>query len=232
MKKKKLALTVLAMVLICCLSITGTLAFLTDQQDGEDTVINTFIAAGGGEIIDPDIDPTPGPIPVPPKPLNPNFFLVEHVAEYVKPNYTLGDTLVTENDYDRIAPEMDADKDPTLYVNINNDVDAYIFVKVLDTTDGNLTYKMADGWTAVAGFTGVYAYTPAGGSIITGVDGFELTGVPLLKDNIVTAAETLKDVDTTTTDVMELGELKFQAFVCQAGGFADYTEAYTRCFGS
>lgn len=232
MNKKKLALTVLAMVLICCLSITGTLAFLTDQQNGEDTVINTFIAAGGGIIIDPDPDPDPDPIPVPPEGLNPNFFLVEHVAEYVKPNYTLGDTLVTENDYDRIVPEMEAEKDPTLYVNINNDVDAYIFVKVIDTTGGNLLYDMGDVWTAVSGFTGVYAYTPAGGSIITGIDGFELGGVPLLDGNIVTAAETLKDTDTTTTDVMELGQLKFQAYVCQAGGFADYTEAYTECFGS
>ncbi|MBR4866377.1 MAG: hypothetical protein IKU11_06795, partial [Clostridia bacterium] len=52
MKKKRTFLVALAMVLVCILSITGTLAFL---QANTTTVTNTFIAAGGpGPFVDPD----------------------------------------------------------------------------------------------------------------------------------------------------------------------------------
>jgi len=60
MNKKKVFLAVLALILVCSLSVAGTLALLTASQSGNQAVINTFVAAGDGEIIDPD-GPT-GPV--------------------------------------------------------------------------------------------------------------------------------------------------------------------------
>ena len=50
MSKKKTLLTILAVMLVCCIAVVGTLAFLTETTDK--AVVNTFTAAGGGKLID------------------------------------------------------------------------------------------------------------------------------------------------------------------------------------
>ena len=49
-KRKKNLIVIMALVLVCAVSVVGTLAYLTQKAD---PVTNTFVAAGGGVIIDP-----------------------------------------------------------------------------------------------------------------------------------------------------------------------------------
>lgn len=258
MNKKKVFLAVLALILVCSLSVAGTLAFLTFEQNGENAVVNTFVAAGGGEIINP-IDPPEAP-DVDPDPddedeieLQDGFFLVEHKADYDKASasYTLLDNYVITNTYDKVVPGMTIDKDPMLTADINTDVDAYVFIKVIDSTKAekadtaNLSYYIDNTvWQALPGRSDVYVYTENGTAIINGTDKTELDYVPLFKDlddaedktlYAVKAADTLTDTvaddeSKPATLGIQLGELKFEAYACQAGGFSDAATAFATCF--
>lgn len=236
MKNKKLLMTTLALILVCSISVAGTLAFLTASQNADKAVVNTFVAAGGGSIIDPN--PTPNP-PVIPEDLQDGFYLVESAVEYEDAAYSLDTaTKVIANSYEKVVPAMTIPKDPALTVDLATGIDAYIFVKVIDTTGGNLTYTVADTWTEItvadlASNEKVYVYNNA---ITTGVDGIDLNEITILAggttENLtgqVVAADPLADTDTTT-DGMQLGELKFEAYACQAGGFTDAADAFAQCF--
>lgn len=242
MNKKKFFLAVLALILVCSISVAGTLAFLTAQQDGDKAVVNTFVAQGGGIII-PGSTSVPSPTPEIPDGLNKNFFLVESSANYVNGNYVLDtDTKVIENTYDKVVPEMTIPKDPALTVNLAEGIDAYIFVKVEDTTQNNLIYTMNGVWEPTT-ISGVYVYVKnASGSgnakyIVTGNsnDQYDLDAVDLFtsvnNQCTVKAAETLADTDSVK-EGMQLGNLTFKAYACQAGGFENPTAAYTACFAS
>lgn len=234
MKKKQIFVIALVLILLCSISVMGTLAFLTAQQDGQKAVVNTFVAAGGGNIIeDDDDDPTAPTIPgEPPIELQNGFYLVESKAKYEKPNYVLEtDKKVLTNLYNKVVPSMSIPKDPKLTVNLVEEIDAYIFVKITDTTAGNLTYTPAAGWMelTVSGLGAnekLYLYN---NTIITGVAAVDLNAVSILNGDKVTAAANLTDADTST-EGMQLGALEFEAYVCQAGGFADAAEAFTKCF--
>ena len=252
MNKKKVFLAVLALILVCSLSVAGTLAYLTATQ--QQAVVNTFVAASGGIII-PKPGPTPTPTPDIPDELNTNFFLVESPATYADGNYTLSTTAkkVITNNYDKVVPSMTIPKDPALTINLAKDIDAYIFVKVVDTTNGNLIYTMDTArWEAIdaTNHPGVYVYindsskTGNAKHIVTGNsnDEYDLTAVnlfPVVSDTTslfynmctVKAADTLNDTDDAD-DGMQLGKLTFYAYACQAGGFASAAEAFTSCFGS
>lgn len=238
MNKKKVFLAVLALILVCSLSVAGTLAYLTATQTTP--VVNTFVAAGGGKII------TDG---------QNSFKLVESVVEYIdaeeatpeKPvgYYRKDGTETFANSYDMAVPNMEIPKDPKLTVDLEAGIEAYIFVKVTDTTQGNLhsagedTYELTDDWkpVTIAGFEDTEALYLYKGGITTGDAEVELTGVGILKDNKIF----VKNVDGKTTNFVDtdaaatgvqLGQLKFEAYACQAAGFADAAAAYTACFGS
>lgn len=216
--KKKILLAMLAVVLIVAMSVAGTLAFLSQKTDAP--LKNTFVAAGGGKIIDET-----GPV----DPTDPNvkgFFLVEHKVEYVDNNYSAvtPEEFVKENTYDKVAPNMELFKDPMVTVNIENEAEVYIFVKVTSTMNSALSYVLTDDWTSIS--DGVYVYKNA---VQTGVDGVELDKIQILKDNKVVVA----DVSTfgELTDGA-LGELQFCAYICQAQGFDSASAAWAACFGS
>lgn len=81
--------------------------------------------------------------------------------------------------------------------------------------------------------------------IVIGADGTDINGSTVLKglqdgdigyksgktweNGIVRTAETLGDADLNA-EGMQLGELKFQAFACQAQGFDSPLEAFVKCF--
>ena len=226
MKKKQIFTLMLAMILLCVFSVAGTLAFLSAELSGNDAVKNTFVAAGGGKIIEEDKDPDDQEKP---------FMLNESKVKYetATAKYSLDATAdrVTENTYDKIVPGMKVPKDPAVTVDLVKDVDAYVFVKVIDTTEGNLTYELTSDWTEieVAGDDKVYVYKNA---VQTGAEGVDLNQVVILKaddGNAVTAAANLTDMDAEA-EGMQLGEVTFEAYVCQAGGFENAAEAFTSCF--
>ena len=53
-----------------------------------------------------------------------------------------------------IIPGTTQKKDPK--VTVDNSVDAYVYVKVTDKTDGLVTYEIAEGWTKLEGYDDVY----------------------------------------------------------------------------
>lgn len=216
--KKKILLAMLAVVLIVAMSVAGTLAFLSQKTDAP--LKNTFVAAGGGKIIDetgPE-DPTDPDVK--------GFFLVEHKVEYVNNNYSAvtPEKFVKENTYDKVAPKMELFKDPMVTVNIEKEAEVYIFVKVTSTMNDALSYELTADWTSIGG--GVYVYKNA---VQTGGDGVELNKVQILKDNKVVVADV-----TTFGELTDgaLGELQFCAYICQAQGFDTASAAWTACFGS
>lgn len=274
---KKPAIAVLAVVLVLAVSVMGTLAYLTSSQSGTNkAVTNTFIAAGGGHLIDPDApdptEPKPGEtepdVPVEPddpdgpvdpdKPvfgdedgqLNKGFYLLETKVEYKDNNYVLSEHnyKTLKGNYDKVAPQMELPKDPTLTVNLADGASAYVFVKVINTTQGNLYspgsepkaievtsdwYEVTDTETITLGLGAgekLYCYKNAA---LTGIEdkGNDIDAVPILKENKVIVVDETKWKDTETgKDGFQLGELKFEAYICQAQGFGSPAEAFAECF--
>ena len=221
MNKKKTILSICAVALVCAISVMGTMSFLSAKLEANKVVVNTFVAAGGGKIIDP-------------KPSEEEAFkLVESKAVMQNGAYVLDKTQkVAENTYDRAVPNMVIPKDPKLTVNIATDVSAYVFVKVTDTTDSNLTKKdLTADWNKVtvnglAQNEAVYLYK---NGAVVGTDGMDLIDVSILADDQVKTALNFTDTDTNA-EGLQLGELKFEAYVCQSTGFDSPAAAFAACF--
>ncbi len=228
---RKLLLIILALALVCAVSVMGTLAYLSQKTE---PVVNTFVAAGGGNITDPD---SPEPPTVEDGTItNGNFYLIETKVSYENGKYKLptGSAVkVLKNDYDMAAPQMVIPKDPTLTANVADGAEVYIFVKVTDTTDTNLSYSLTSDWTEVNGATlgtneKLYLYK---NKITSGTEGVELDATQILTSNQVTIADDMSDT-ITGSEQMDLGSLTFQGYICQAGGFENAAAAYNACFGS
>ena len=120
MSKKRTFFTVLALVLVCAVSIAGTVAYMS-MQGG--SVENTFIAAGGGKLAD-------------------SLTLVEHkVEQQADGSYQLTAETTNKNSY-QVMPGMELPKDPTITVNGKTAAAAYLYVEVVDQLDENFTWAM------------------------------------------------------------------------------------------
>lgn len=230
---KKILMSGLAVGLLVSISITSTLAYLKAGGDQKRTVTNTFVALDG--LVE-----------------NEQFSLKEHVYNSETGQLTsawLADG--GENEYSYLVPEQTLPKDPTLTLNLKKGARAYVFVKMTNDTyrtiesdrgfnilpgDGTNVNGVATGWTYLSGLSNekekVFYYSGSGSTngVVAGVDGVEINGVPILKDNKVRTNAKLGDTNVSQ-DGMQLGQLKFQAFVCQAQGFESSPEsAFRSCF--
>lgn len=132
-KAKKILVMVAALALTAALAIGGTLAYLTSTTE---TVKNTF---------------TVGNVKI----------TLDEAPVDANGKATTGDR-VTANSY-KLLPGHEYDKDPTVHVAAGSE-DCWLFVKITDdiaaiqdaTTVAD--QMKANGWTAVEGETGVYAY--------------------------------------------------------------------------
>ena len=103
---------------------------------------------------------------------------------------------------------------------MENTVDAYVFVEVTDTTEGLVTYDIAEGWTKLDGYDDVYYRAVAKDA--TDKD------FSVLKDDKVTYSAALENSDMLDKD----GNLKngisltFKAIAIQKEGFNDAVAAY------
>lgn len=238
---KKMMAAGLAVGLVATISIAGTLAYLTAGEDGTAKVTNTFVAAGSGQLIDPtDPDPIDPTDPDAPKT---GFYLIEHKAELVNDadaenlKYELGTEVVTGNTYDRLLPGMVLEKDPKLTVNLQQGVDGYIFVKVKNSTS-DLTVNinteiwkevtgLEEGALATDGTETLYCYM---GTAQKGRADKELDAVSILVDDQVSVAAELKGTTKDVSGNIDMGELEFTAYACQAEGFNTPAEAFNACF--
>jgi len=224
MNNKKVLFCAILLIGICIGVISGAISYLSYTTD--EGVVNTFVAAGGGQIIDPDIPDDEDD--------DYNFNLKESKATLKedRTGYDLDSTnKVLSNVYDAAVPGMVIAKDPRLTVNINDNISAYIFIEILDTTNNNLSYNVTSDWielTGVIGNNGGKVYTYKNSAYI-GVEGMEFYEIQILSDNKVKAANNLYDVDIQT-EGMQLGKLELYAYICQSVGFNSATDAFNTVF--
>lgn len=214
MTKKKVILSICALVLVCVISISGTLAYL--KVTTQTPVVNTFVAAGGGSLLE----------------ATGSFALYESKANKVGNVYVL-DTAkhVTNNSYE-VLPGSSVPKDPTIKVTGKNDVAAYLYVEIVDNTGANLTWNIAKGWTLLDGVNGknggaVYVYNTTLANP-DGTEGGATYTITVLEDDKVTIGN---------ADDLKLGEtgktMTFFAYLAQAvinDAVADAETVFTTAF--
>lgn len=208
MSKKKTLLTILAVMLVCCIAVTGTLAFLTAQSG--DSVVNTFTAAGGGKLIDD----------------GGAFTLVESTAVQAdNGSYSLDTTKqVTSNTYE-VLPSTNLPKDPYISISKKSTAPAYLYVEVADNLAGTgLTWTIEDCWkdTGVTiNKNKVYVYSDANGAVIVD-ETTDLAKIGIIKDDMVYVSD-----DVTISGSIQLS---FSGYMAQATAGDDAAAAFTACF--
>lgn len=211
MSKKKTLLTILAVMLVCCIAVTGTLAVLFAKTS--EPVVNTFTAAGDGKLVTGE------------------FTLKEHIAaKQTDGSYKLtGETTnntVTGNHYD-VLPRTDLPKDPYITITEKTNAPAYLYVEVVGELPTGMSYDMADCWTKLDGVTGnhngvIYVYnngTPIDDES-TGLD-----NISIIKNDTITVSD-----EPGLTEGQEVS-LSFYAYLGQAS-VGTPAQAYTACFGT
>lgn len=209
MSKKRTLLTVLALVLVCVVSIAGTVAYMS-MQGG--SVENTFIAAGGGKLAD-------------------SLKLSEHkVQKQQDGSYVLTAETTQTNSYE-VMPGMTLPKDPTITVEGKTAAAAYLYVEVVSDLDANYTWTMDDAWLELTGVTGakggkVYVYAGATGAAMILNDTNVPASIPVIEDNKIVVAQDAQDLNTSAFN------LKFYAYMAQAvvDGSSDAATVYDICF--
>ena len=204
MTKRKTIYTILAVVLVCCIAVAGTLAYLTAQTK---QVKNTFTASSPTLVKELD--------------------LKEHVATAdTKGVYILSETELTNSNSYKVLPGVNLPKDPFISITEKTEVPAYLYVEVVDKLGANsgLSYALTDDWTKLEGLTGVNGgavYVYKNSMIIT--DKNAPTTVSILKDDVVTVGQ---DVNVGEDGV----DITFYGYMAQASAGADAAAAYTACF--
>ena len=226
MEKKKILMAALACILICVISVAGTLAYLKDSSNN---VKNTFIAQGKGKILDdnPDTQDEEG-----------TFKIVESgVKKDDNGNYVIDSTAsdVSKLDYE-IVPGLSLAKKATIKITGKTTVPAYLYVEVVD----KLTQGVYENWslesywkkTTAAGPNGgtVYVYAPSGTETAIAATDTEKyadkTFNIIAGDKLVVKSDvTDEKLKTVTGDTLE-----FYSYLAQKETFTDATAAFTACF--
>lgn len=240
--KKRILLTAVALILVCALSIMGTVAYLQSQTD---TVTNTFVAAGGGKLIED----------------GGTFTLQEHKANKVTKivvddegekeiwtgKYELDDTelaptktvegvTIMGNEYE-IMPGMIIPKDPVVTITGKTESPAYLYIEVINNLDFSTEVDDEEtlvidpeNWRELPTVTGpnggkVYVYTTdkTNAAIVT-----EDVSANIIQNN---QFRVNKEVDLTNPELTDQ-ELTFNAFLAQAsiGDETDAAEIFKDCF--
>ena len=217
-KATKILAVVMAMVLCVCIGVGATLAWLTDRTGD---VVNTFAPT---KLIDPTPDPKyPG---------KDGFDIYEHASKTNADGSNelqMEKPLVQENTYPRVLPDVDLNKDP--FVHIKAQEDAYVYVEIVDTLPGTMTWKIDNNnWTKMEGVTGpyggsVYKYT----GTIQGVVGYITPGMGAQDINIL-LNKVVEVAPTFEPDTLKVGEtdtLTFYAYAAQHAGQDSAEAAWT-----
>ena len=241
MRKKNLFLLLLAMVLVCAISVTGTMAYLKGEANDGKGVVNIFMASGGGIIIETDGI----------------FTLQEHeVTQAADGTYTKGTNLLPTdtkagNSYN-LLPGTEVPKDPFITLKGKTAAPAYLYLEVVGTDNftayddatkagSDVTYALTDKWEELTGVTGanggkVYVYKVAANNYIVDDKTFaDSYTIQILQDNQIVVGKNLniaKDINL---------ELKFYAYLAQSTVMtkdaeendvltSDKAVVYTTCF--
>ena len=216
---KKTLLIIAAMVLVCCISVLGTLAFLKDQTSG---ITNTFTA---GEDLTEDDEKTDD--------YTEGLHLYEYeVTKNDDGSYTLGDPetkLAEGTGYDgyKLLPGLTLPKKAAVKVDGKTETPAYLYIEVVDELpEEDLTYSVdSENWTLLADVTG-----PNGGDVYASTLGrikADTVEITILTDNKITIAD-----DFDVTSVTGSKTLSFYAYLAQASAGKDAKTAFEACFGN
>lgn len=119
----------------------------------------------------------------------------------------------------KMMPGKTITKDPTVTVKKDSEA-CYLFVKIDETNVADyFTYSVADGWTVLAGASGVYYREVE--ALTTDKDFAVLSGNKVIVNESVTQAQ-LKAVATNSV------ELVFTAYAVQKEGIADAATAWAK----
>lgn len=126
--KKKILLTALALILVCAISVLGTVAYL---QKVTTPVKNTFIAAGGGS-------------------LAADMTLLESEVEADENGvYSFTGNTTTANAYS-VMPGAVLPKDPTITIEGKTSAPAYLYVEAVSSLTDAYSWSMDANWTKLA----------------------------------------------------------------------------------
>lgn len=207
MNKKKVLLTVLAMVLVCVMSVMGTLAYLAESTT---PVTNTFVASGGED----------------------DFVDTIEIKELtVTPNpdgtYTETNKEGDGNDYN-VLPGITLPKHAFVRVERTSTAPAYLFIEVVGELNEVYDWAVDSTWTKL-NVTGknngtVYVYGDANGTVLNAVE----NTYDILEDDQITVSPNASATQLGTTETT----LTFYAYLAQAttGSSNDPATVYTACF--
>lgn len=199
--KKKILLTALALILVCAISVLGTVAYL---QKVTTPVKNTFIAAGGGSLA---ADMT---------------LLESEVTVDENGVYTLTGNTTTANSY-AVMPGAVLPKDPTVTIVAKTSAPAYLYVEVVSSLTDAYSWSMDANWTKLDGQGAnngdLYVYNAP----ITG-NGEDQT-YNVIADNQITVANT----DLSAQGELALDFYAYLAQT-NIGAETDALDIYNACF--
>ena len=128
-----------------------------------------------------------------------------------------------ENKQAKIIPGVDIEKDPKVTVKANSEA-CWLFVKVEESgkfVENKVTYSIADGWTALAGQTGVY-YREVGAVTAD-------TDFAVLKDNkVIVSSDLTKTEINGLTEANKTPTLTFTAYAVQKDGINTVADAWAK----
>lgn len=213
MNKKKSFLMAVALVLVCVMSVMGTVAFMKHETGA---VTNTFMAAGGGSLAS-------------------GLTLEESQAvKDADGSYSLGSTKVYSNSYEAM-PGMTLPKDPTITITGKTEAPAYLYLETVDRLPDAYVWTLNSNWVEVDDLTGkhggtVYVWTENGSSVITGTGADQTYNI--IADNQITIAADTEGSALVTTDSNKT--LTFYAYLAQSTVGANSTpkSVYETAFGS
>lgn len=231
--KKKILTAVIAIVAVCALFATGTIAYLTATTDESGKgIVNTFVSSDGLiDPVDPQNDDTKD-----------NGFFIKETLLDSDGSQTSSQT-TSGNKY-VVMPNVPIKKDARFIINGKTDVPAYAFVVVSGKAAlaaNGLTFDVDSNWVKldIEGKNGdVYVYNTVVSKTNTGAK----FSAPIIASDEITVADDFKLADGKT----DAGSLSFLGFLCQeasfeakapqgteteAGNFkAAATEAFKTCF--
>lgn len=142
----------------------------------------------------------------------------ENVVNDFNTNKVLIEFTETGDRQYNIIPGTAEDKDPK--VTVNTTVPAYVFVEVIDKTDGLVTYGIADGWKLLEGYDNIYYREVQESS--------EAQEFPVLRENKVYYDAVLENSDMLDQDgSLKKGiTLSFNASAIQKTPFDNPSDAY------
>lgn len=225
MNKKKIVLTVLAFVLVCALSVSATLAYLTEKANGGNGITNTFVAMGDGSLLSDD--------PSTSETSEGNFQIVEiPVSQDEKGNIaTVTGTNVTGGIAYKLLPNTTFPKYSFVEIDGKTIVPATLFLEVVeDLQSGVYTWELDPVWVKLPGIVGlnggdvyVYCADKTNPTVVAGTesDPYAELKVPIIKDGLVSVA----DVDLSGLD----DSLEFYAYLGQANAGETPADTFKAC---